>query len=330
MFKVLAFSLRKVAILSSVALLCSTFSVQADENDPDRNMINFQVSQAFMIEQWSELDSMADSFKQNFPRTTDKTFKISIFYNAIDELYFRDQMTPSMFDYYEKSVDKWIKDNPKSPSAYLIQASIMNARASNLRGGDYVDKVDPAIWPEYNKILEKEKTFLIQHKDVSGSDPRWYEEMQVIAKLLSDQKLGKQTFEEGYAAFPSYTGIYLQEMDAQLPKWGGTPEGVEKVARLAEKNMNGLSSYAYIWYNAFLNQPDLIPLLKQNKTVSWTDMQKGFEDELKNNPNKMTFENYLSSICAVGDKKLFHEKLKEFNSSPRPAHWLPGYGAKDC
>ena len=330
MFKTLAFNLRKIAILSSVALLFSVFSVQADENDPDRNQLRLQVIQLFITEQWAQLDSVADGLKQGLPTTKDKTFKISVFYNAIDETYFRDQMTPSLFDYYEKSVDKWIKNNPKSSSAYLIQASIMNARASNLRGQGYADKVDPAIWPEYNKILEKEKEFLIKHKDVSGTDPRWYEEMQVVAKLLSDEKLGNQTFEEGYAAFPSYTGIYLQAMAAQLPKWGGTPEGVEKVARIAAKNQTGLSTYAYIWYNALLSQPDLIPLLAQNKVVSWVDMRKGFEDELEENPNKTTYEHYLSSICAAGDKALYNEKRGRLKSGANPSHWLPEYGTHEC
>lgn len=330
MFKLPVTIIRKICILSATSLLLSASFAQASENDPDRTQIMLQVTQYFTQEQWVQLDAMANDFKKDFSRTKDKTFKITEFYSAIDDLYYRAQMSPPLFDYYETSVNRWIKNNPKSASAYIVQASIMGARASSLRGEGYANTVDPTIWPEYNKLLEKEKEFLIKHKDIAGNDPRWYEEMQVVAKLLSDEKLGDEIFEEGYKKLPNYTGIYLQAMTTQLPKWGGSPEGVEKVARLAEKNMEGLPSYAYIWYNAFLNEPDLIPLLTENKVLSWPDIRKGFEEELEKNPNKMTYENYLSSICAVGDKQLYREKMTRLTSGAIPNHWLAGYSYNEC
>lgn len=55
----------------------------------------------------------------------------------------------------------------------------------------------------------------------------------MVARNLEDKELLYSTLEEASKKYPAYQNIYIEAMVARLPKWGGSPEEVEKIARMA-------------------------------------------------------------------------------------------------
>ncbi len=50
----------------------------------------------------------------------------------------------------------------------------------------------------------------------------------MVARNLEDKELLYSTLEEASKKYPAYQNIYIEAMVARLPKWGGSPEEVEK------------------------------------------------------------------------------------------------------
>ncbi|EBR3320242.1 DUF4034 domain-containing protein, partial [Salmonella enterica] len=228
---------------------------------------------------------------------------------------------------------EWLKANPKSTGARLLQAMVFDAKAVNLRGEGAASTVDSDIWPKYKKLMIQEKEYLLKNKDIADKDVTWYQEMEMVARNLEDKELLYSTLEEASKKYPAYQNIYIEAMVARLPKWGGSPEEVEKIARMAaekNKDQSGLSYYAYIWSNAIHYQPELMALLNKRQIVSWDDMLQGWRDRYKQFPSTRTLNNILISSCIARDKDSFVKADKMIQGETERDTWPQGLNYREC
>ncbi len=65
----------------------------------------------------------------------------------------------------------------------------------------------------------------------------------MVARNLEDKELLYSTLEEASKKYPAYQNIYIEAMVARLPKWGGSPEEVEKIARMAAKKQRSIRTF---------------------------------------------------------------------------------------
>lgn len=278
---------------------------------------------------WAKLDAMFQEYNNDFPTTSGGTHKLIVAWGGIYGLYSGDVSDKGISDVAKQ----WLKARPNSTGARMLQATVFNAKAGHLRGEGAASTVASDVWPKYTKLMEQEKAFLLKNKDIADKDATWYQEMEVVARNLGDKELLYSTLEEGSKKYPTYQNIYLQAMEGRLPKWGGSPEEVEKIARMAaEKNkaQSGLSYYSYIWYNAFNFQPELMSLLYNRKIVSWDDMLQGLRDRYKQFPSSRTLNNVLISACIAHDQKAFMGANNMIQGEIEPDIWPQGVEYQQC
>ncbi|MTH48338.1 DUF4034 domain-containing protein [Intestinirhabdus alba] len=279
--------------------------------------------------EWAKLEAMIAAYNNDFPATSGGTHKLVVVWASIVDT-FSGVAPESGIGLVAK---KWLAASPGSTCARMLQALEFNARATRLRGEGPASGVDPSIWPEYKQLMQQEKAFLLKNKDIADKDAAWYQEMEIVARNLGDKALLYHTLEEGSKKYPAYQNIYLQAMEARLPKWGGSAEEVEKIARLAAENnkaRSGMANYAYIWFNAISFQPEMASLLRENKIVSWNDMLQGWHDRYKQYPSTRTLNNLLISACIAQDKNAFTEADKQIQGQVEPQIWPRGLSYQKC
>lgn len=313
--------LKKIHIFLPLLLSIPIFSYANDQQE--NLMLQQQVSDLFGTRQWDKLDNLLETYRTDLPKTSSGKHKLILAYSVLSY---------NAGDTLIMMADDWIAHNPKSPPAYIVRAQGMNSKATELRGEGDISTVDKSIFPKYNEILDEEKNFLIKHKSIGSQDPVWYEQMEVIARLTGDSKLLDETLSEGSDKYPMYQNLYLDALESKMPKWGGSSEKIEKVARFAvekTKHKSGLAIYSYLWHNAFFSQRELTQLLFNHQIISWEDMKQGWINTLKMTPSNSILNSYLSNACLAQDKKTF-EEVKPQLTEVEPNVWVPGTSLEKC
>ena len=308
-----------------------SFPIMANASSMTETMEKTEIQQ-YVIDltvksKWTQLDKLIEEYNEGFPATSGGTQKLVILWGSIYELYGQDVKSINMV------ADEWMQANPRSTGARMLKAFTYNAEAVRLRGQGSIDTVDPGIIPQYKKVVKQEKEYLLKNKDIAEKDATWYQEMEMVARNLGDKELLYSTLQEGSTKYPEYQNIYLQAMEGRLPKWGGSVEEVEKIARLAvekTKNKSGLSLYSYIWYNAIAFQPEMMKLLYNHEVVSWDDMHKGWQDRYKQYTSTRTLTNFMVTACLAQDKAAFMEAQKLSKGEYEANLWYPGLEYNKC
>ncbi|WP_284884264.1 DUF4034 domain-containing protein [Citrobacter portucalensis] len=278
---------------------------------------------------WAKLDAMIQEYNTGFPTTSGGTHKLVLAWGGIYGLYAGDVSGKSIDDV----ATQWLKARPNSTGARMLQAMVFDVKAVGLRGEGAASSVDPDVWPKYKKLMVEEKEFLLKNKDIADKDATWYQEMEMVARNLDDKELLYSTLQEGSKKFPTYQNIYLQAMEGRLPKWGGSAEEAEKIARMAaenNKNQSGLSYYSYIWFNAISFQPEFMTLLNKHEVISWDNMRQGWEDRYQQYPSTRTLNNILATACIARDKDVFLKADKMIQGQTEPDVWLQGVEYRTC
>lgn len=317
-------------LLPLVLCITSINPVFAEDEQQEQLAIQQPIIEMSYKEKWTKLDSLFASYVNGFPTTSNGTHKLIVAYLALMG------NNSSMPDGGESIADDWLKADPDSAVGIMLKADSYNGKAFFLRGEGAADTVDDDVWPKFKALVEQEKSYLLKHKDIADKDPMWYQLMISVARNLGDRDLLTQTLDEGSKKYPTYQNIYLDAMEASLPKWGGSPEEVDKVAQLAANRtstQSGKSYYAYIWYNALAYQPELRDLLTSHKIISWEDIRQGWKDRFKQYPSEMIANNYMSMACLAKDKAAFNEGqawIKEISGSMPRYQWLNGVDYNQC
>lgn len=326
---VLFFSVITSGYACQQKLDCEGLNVKVVDETLERENTKQDILDLYLAKKWQYLDKLEKEYISDFPSTSSGTQKLVLFYSAFG--IFHDD--PKAL---HEIANEWLLSQPGSSAANLIHAMAINAEAMLLRGEGSIDSVDPAALPEIRKRFNEEKSFLQEIKSIADNDPFWFQEMETVARYLNDESLLEKTLEEGSKKFPDYQNIYLEAMIMALPKWGGSPEKIENISRLAvarTSSKSGYSLYSYLWHNAFLMQPDLVSLLNNDKIVSWKDLNQGWIDRYKSYPTSYTVSMYMSQACVAKDKKAFAEAFKlinEDNSLLEQNAWIPGTGYNEC
>lgn len=328
-------------LLSLLLCLSLPAGAKASTELDERSEVTQQSMEPIYTEDWKAFDQLADRYLKGLHTTSGGTIKLTLLFVTLENYYeneFRGKNKAQARDLQaklESDVDAWIASNKKSPNAILAKASISLAHAGYLRGSGTIDTVDPKIWPEYKALLDKARTTLLDNRKIAQNSPIWYVQMLVIARLQSSAEDAEKWLREGAERYPAYLGIYLEAMQAALPRWGGSAQAVEKVARSALEmgagdKEDGYRVYAYVWYNAMLFEPGLQTLLKQQSVVSWPDMKRGWEARLSKYPDNWVRNGYLASACLAGDRETFKKQTSLLEDDVIPQMWPRNISFEKC
>lgn len=298
-------------ILPMALFVVSMNSARAADEEQERMEIQQPIIDMVFKEKWSKLDTLFSSYVNGFPSTSNGTHKLILAYLAVTD------NNVSKPDGGESTADDWLKANPDSTVAMMLKASSYSSKAFYLRGEGAAETVDEDVWPKFKALIEQEKSYLLKHKNIADKDPMWYQLMISVARNLNDHELLMKTLEEGSQKYPTYQNIYLDAMEGSLPKWGGSPELVEKIAQLAASRtsaQSGKSYYSYVWYNALSFQPEMMELLDAGQIISWETMKTGWHDRYKAYPTPQIATEYMTTACLAQDEKGFTEGYSWVNN----------------
>lgn len=314
-----------ILLLSPIIAFAATTTEQTE-----RLVIKQQVMDLTYKKDWVRLDAAIQQYNNGFPATSGGAPKLEIFWVSMYDIYKNDVSKGGLT---ETAINEWLAAVPHSTGARMLKAFMFNAQITNLRGEGPADTVAPGVWKKYNELVNLEKEYLLKNKDIADKDAEWYPEMEMVARNLGDKALLYSTLQEGSTKYPAYQNIYLQAMESRLPKWGGTPDEIEKIARIAadkNKTKSGLSMYAYIWHNAFFFQPETMNLLYNKKIVSWDDMLQGWRNRYEQYHSTKILNGVLISACIAQDKETFTRTDAMINGEIEHLRWPQGITYQQC
>jgi len=287
-----------------------------------RPLLTGTVTAAFFRSDFATLEAMAKSYRESEARTPSGTWKLDLFYVALDVE--PDAAHPGD-DYRLKQAEKkdlaWIAADPQSPTPYIVYAEQLLSHAWSIRGGGYADKVSPDAWPKFRAYLQQARDVLEKHKSVAGKDPQWYSSMLDVAL---GQGWDKAEFEpllnEGLDRFPYYYPIYFGGATHYLPVWGGNADDLESfvddaVARTAPKE--GTMIYGRLYANVAHSFQNVFVETR----VQWPKMLNAFLELSRRYPDARNDSRSAYFACAAGDKIWTARMFQTLQNPPQFDIW---------
>lgn len=290
----------------------------------DRRTISTHVSSLFQAEEFAELDRLAGKYRAEEARTGSGLWKRTMFYGG---LYVARGSEEPYDDAFLRTVEKkflrWAEQNPESTAARIGYATTLVDHAWFFRGTGPGSRVPPEAWKPFRDYLAKARQYLLDHKQVAGIDPQWYDIMLVIAKgenwsLLAFQRL----VDEAVAAHPYFYEIYFRAIDFLLPKWHGDLALIEEFATFAvekTREKEGVGMYARVYWYA--SQAQFGTELFADTRVVWDRMAAGIDDVLARYPDQWNINNFAYFSCLARDREKASELIARIEGPPIPSVW---------
>lgn len=301
----------------------------------ERAIIQNMAQEAFLREDFSQLEYISNSYRTTKSRTSSGIWKLTVFYAGIlsaIKIQVRDQEQESAFNELDGKIKRWVQQYPDSPSAFIAQSMAHIDHAWAYRGGGYASTVKPEAWAPFRKYISLAKQNLVTHKAIADVDPRWYETMLVIARA---EGWARDEFDkllnEALDREPVFYEIYFRALEYLLPKWHGGTKEIEEFAQEAisrTSKQEGRGMYARIYW--FASQTQFQNELFTESFVEWPRMKAGFEDVISRYPDAWNLNNYAKFACLTRDKSKARELMKRIESAVVIEAWQPNSLRQQC
>ncbi|MFY0676012.1 MAG: DUF4034 domain-containing protein [Neptuniibacter sp.] len=269
-----------------------------------REEIKANVKFLFMNEKFKELDEIAEKYRNPKERTSSGLWKLSIFYygfNGFTGTRFKDE---SYWDDLKNKVDKWIKQNPNSPTAHIAKGIILKGYAWKFRGGTWAHNVPKDAWKPFKDNLIIAEQHMVNSGGIASIDPHWYEVFaRIKTGLGEDSESFKKFIDEGLDKYPNYYQLYFAAIDYLAPKWHGDKLEIEFFANKAVERTRiseGMGLYARIYWYASQTQYD--ERLFSESNVVWSKMREGIFDVIATHPDSWNIQNFAFFSCLARDQ----------------------------
>lgn len=292
----------------------------------ERATISASVQQALLSENFSRLEEISHTYRQEKSRSSSGLWKLTLFYAGIGRAIDAQSVgkdPEAAFKALEDKTARWIQQYPKSPSAYIARSMVLIGRGWAHRGDGTSSTVKPEAWAPFRKYIAMARQNLESNKTVAAKDPRWYETMLTIARAEGwERKQFDRLLNEALDQEPFFYQTYFMALEYLLPKWHGGTQEIEDFANDAVRRTStqeGRGMYARIYWYA--SQTQFQNDIFENSLAVWPRMKDGFEDVVSRYPDAWNFNNYAKFACLAGDQRKTRELLKRVELVPMA--WNP-------
>jgi hypothetical protein len=320
----------------SVTASATTLQEAFPQPEPEqRAAISYAVGQWFQAEDFAKIEQFMDEARAKNLRTTSGLWVSGLVYYGIDEIAsYRKVKGDASWDRLEGVAKRWMAAYPKSVTAKIAYAEILEGRAWFLRGGGgYARDVSGEQFDAFHRQIAKAGKYLETTRDIAGVDPNWYLKYLAVLRLQKEGNETKfeRTFEKATKAFPDYYPLYFEAVTYYLPKWHGDAHEVERFARRVMKSRDkrtGQMLYARIyWYASESQFKDAIFL---TSVAHWSDMREGFKAIVADYPDQWNINNYAKFACLVGDERTTREAFDLMRGDPIESAWPSTAQYRSC
>lgn len=288
----------------------------------ERARVSREVKSLFAAGNFAELERMAYEYRVTQSRTESGLWMLTLFYAGLNEMFNREVRDERYWAALESKTLGWASRYPDSPTPRIAHGIALVSHAWTFRGYGSTDQVRPEDWKPYYAYLRKAYEYLMANKQVAMADPRWYEEMLIVARAdnWSYAKFNALV-KEAVAKHPYFYQIYFAAIDYLSPSWHGDKEKIEKFANFAvhrTRDQDGVGMYARVYWYA--SQIQFGNRLFTDSAVVWPKMSKGIDDVLLRYPDQWNINNFAKFSCQAGDLEKTRKLIGQV-VAPMPAVW---------
>lgn len=314
-------------------LLFVTFAASAESHEVGeiqlRQAIADNATTAFNNSDFAALEEQSREFRAHKSRTPSGVWKLTFFYAGITVA------VNKLLDTQGKlsgPISQWEEQYPQSPSAHITRSIVLIARAWRIRGNKAASHVGQSDWKPFLQGIADARRNLENYKDVSSSDPEWYEQMLVIARAEDWERVKfDATLDEGLSKEPFFYGTYFSALAYLLPKWHGDIDEIDRfisdaVERTSKQEGRGM--YTRIYWDA--SQTEFNDDLFENSKASWPLMKAGFNDIVATYPSYWNLNSFAKFACLAGDKPKTKELTTRLAGHIEHEAWSTDVNAAEC
>lgn len=217
----------------------------------------------------------------------------------------------------KEHIEHWIKAKPESVWAPVGLASFWIQYAWFARGGGWSNTVTEVGWHKFHGRIKTAHDIL----DAAKRDcPAWYSRRLTVCMAESAEPTEVNTiFMEGINKYPWFQPISTQMTTILLPRWLGKPGDWQGFAAMMGKEL-GPTTYLQICLSAAGAEGR--EEVGVDKSVDWTLMKAGFEQQIKETPNDLWLKNtYAAYAWLRKDQAAGKRAFMLINNVPHPYVW---------
>jgi len=289
----------------------------------DREVIGSMARTMFAQQGWSALDNAASSYRTSGMKTASGVWMLSCFYAGFDQLAGFRMRSPNLWEALDREMAAWQRASPSSPAARIARASLMAQRAWNDRGSQYASAESNERLKLFEKEIRRTRSYLERSKGVAAVDPHWYVLMEdiAVAQRWSNEEFDR-LFDEATRRHPQYLPIYTAAARRVLPQWGGTPQDLDRVARLAVERTKATDAealYVRVYWTAFTENRYLAEIRRDQ--LDWPTLSRSIDDVLTRYPDPWNLNHFASFACLAGDRAKTRTLLGRLGSDINLSGW---------
>ena len=269
------------------------------------------------------LDGLSLEFRDGQTRTRSGAWKLTLFYNAIEDTAFRASADPDLGRTLLATIAAWRKAYPGHTAPLLAEAITVMRLTLAREQSPAVQNVSLVNEDSGHAVLRGLLLGLKVHRTELAIDPHAYVVMANLA-LGTGAAPGAvaDIINEGIARHPGYYALYFTAFDQLLKYEVPGPGKIEAIAvHAAEATQadEGFSLYARLMWHA-TNQT-FGPRMIASRNVDWQRMRLGIEDVLARYPDPWNINNFAYLACLAGDRETAGELLANVGGEPISEAW---------
>jgi len=297
----------------------------------ERRDADFEVQRLWHSDDFNRLEALAGHWRTNRVRTQAGFWKLSIFYEVIDEA----QKSAIVSDYPDgiawQRLKRWMQAYPTSPIPQIAFASLLLIQANKGRPWS-ADNVPVSPWKPRVDLVREARSVLEASKKIAADEPHWH---TIYLRLLrvegkSDEDL-LLAHADALAAFPLYDQTHFELLDYLIDRWEPRFELVDAfintvLARTQE--LTGMTAYARLYERA-------LPKLQRGQFYalegrSWPKMQAGLDEIDKSYPSHWNYHQHALHACIAGDKPVARTMMASAAEEQAQYVWRDAIAFKQC
>jgi hypothetical protein len=304
-------------------------SVERTDGPAALSSVAWRAQGAYGAGQFARLDQLIETLSQPDQLTDDGMPRVLGISQGLWEFLY--QWKNWQFDL--DKIAEWRKEFPDSYGADLAEATLWRAWGWQVRGESYASTVTPEGWKLFGEKLARADDVLERCKSKASKSPLWYQLRLSVARDMSwDRKRFQVLFNEATQRFPWYVPLYLSAANYLSPKWGGTYEDVDKLARRTTATPLGsdYSLYARIYWDLTNQEPlDFEPF--RDSRAAWPLVKAGFEGLMKRYPkSKWNLNAYAHFACRASDGPTYGALRARIGQDLIQNAWASNYSSEVC
>jgi hypothetical protein len=304
------------------------FSVAADGPAALRS-VGWRAQSAYGGGQFAKFDQLIETLSQADQLTDDGMPQVWGVSQGLWELLYQWKNWQFNLD----KIAEWRKEIPDSYGADFAEATLWRAWGWHARGDTLASTVTPEGWKLFGEKLARADRVLERSKAWASKSPLWYQLRLSVARDMNwDRKRYQALFDEATLRFPWYVPLYLSAANYLSPKWGGSYEEVDKLARrtIATPFGNDNSLYTRIYWDLTDQEGPEFDLFRDSH-ADWSLMKAGFDGLLKRYPkSKWNLNAYAYFACRANDGAAYGELRARIGRDLVPSAWASNYSTDVC